>query len=364
MSRLALFMTDLAGGGAERVMINLAEGFAARGDSVDLVVVKSTGAYLDALSTSITLVDLSASRLSLALPGLVGYLRRIRPAAMISAMNDANIIAILAACIARVPTRIVVTEHCNPTEEARHAATFKRRLVPRILGFFYNRASRVVAVSKGVESDLHRLGVDPKKTVTIYNPIVTPDFRRQLLSPSDHPWLQVSAVPVMMGIGRLHPQKHFELLIRSYAEVRQTHPIRLMILGEGEDRPKLEKLINALGLKDSVVFPGFVEQTGSYLARAALLVLSSNYEGFGNVLVEALAAGVPVVATDCPSGPSEILTDPRYGQLVPLNDLEAMTAAILDRLSHPPADRAALKEYAENFALERVIEEYARICFE
>lgn len=364
MTDLAIFLTDLAGGGAERVMINLAEGFAARGYAVDLVLAKRQGPYLADLSSRLNLVDLAAPRLIRSLPGLVRYLRRTRPRAMLSALNDANLIAILAGGLACVPTRILITEHSHVTEGTKHEISLKRRLTPWLVRLFYNHADRVIAVSHGVEADLHGLGVAPERTRTIYNPIVTPALRRQLCETPDHPWLADTGVPVILGIGRLCVQKDFALLIRAFAQVRRQREARLIILGEGEERPRLEQLVTALDLGSAVCLPGFVTSPAAFLRRAALLVVSSRVEGFGNVLVEALAAGTPVVSTNCVCGPAEILPDRRYGRLVPVDDIQAMAQAILDALKGPPADQDLLRQRAADFALDRILDQYVKACFD
>jgi glycosyltransferase involved in cell wall biosynthesis len=364
MTDLALFLTDLSGGGAERVMINIAEGLADRGYAIDLILAKRQGAYLTGVSPNINLIDLAVTRLSYSLPKLVRYLRRVRPTTMISALDDANIIAILAGMLARIPNRIVITEHCHVTMGANNEKSLKRRLTPFLIGIFYNLADRIIAVSRGVENDLHSLGVARKKTSTIYNPILTPSLRIHLHEAVDHPWLATKELPVIIGMGRLCPQKNFELLIYAFDQVQKQLDSRLIILGEGEERAKLEQLVKTLGLEGLVDLPGFVTCPGSYLSKADVLALSSRWEGFGNVLVEALAAGTPVVSTNCLSGPAEILTDPRYGRLVPVDDVRAMAQAILDLLKDPPQDKEPLRQRAEDFALDHILDQYVMACFQ
>jgi glycosyltransferase involved in cell wall biosynthesis len=363
MTDIAIFLFDLAGGGAERVILSLAEGLAQRGYRVDLVVARRKGPYLANLSARINFVDLGVSRLILALPGLVRYLRSVQPRAMMSALDYTNIVAVLAARLARVSTRLILTEHNHMSTVTLHERGIKRRMMPWLVRTLYNRAHAVVAVSRGVETDLHRLGVDPGKTRTIYNPILTPELRRHLMESPDHSWLLSDDLPVILGIGRLCEQKDFSSLVRAFALVRQRLDARLMILGEGEQREELERLVRQLGLKDRVAFPGFVQQPATWLTRASLLVLSSRWEGFGNVIVEALAAGVPVVATDCDSGPAEILTDPRYGQLVPVGDIQAMAEAIVQTLERLPIKRDALRIRAEDFALDPILDRYVGVLF-
>lgn len=363
MTDIAIFLFDLTGGGAERVMLSLAEGLAQRGYRVDLVLARRKGPYLANLSACINLVDLGASRLILALPGLVRYLRSVRPRAMMSALDYTNIVAVMAARLAQVSTRLILTEHNHMSTVTLHERSLKRRIMPWLVRTLYNRAYAVVAVSRGVETDLHRLGVEPAKTRAIYNPILTPELRRHLRESPDHPWLLSGDLPVILGVGRLCEQKDFSSLVRAFALVRQRRDARLMILGEGEQRAELDRLVSQLGLKDRVAFPGFVQQPTTWLTRASLLVLSSRWEGFGNVIVEALAAGVPVVATDCDSGPAEILTDSRYGMLVPVGDIQAMAEAIIHTLERLPIKQDELRIRAEDFALDPILDRYEGVLF-
>lgn len=362
MTDIGFFLSDVAGGGAERVIINLAEGFAARGYSVDLVLARREGPYLEGLDQRIRVVDLQAPRLLLALPRLIAYLRKTRPKVLLSALEDTNVVALIAAKLARTRPRTVVTVHNLVSLESRNSPQLKRRLSPLLVRLFYPMADGIIAVSEGVASDLIRLGAPPAKTRTIYNPIVTRAFRQQLQEHIQHPWFAAKQPPVILAIGRLHPQKNFPLLVRAFAEVRAVRPARLMILGEGPERQRLQQLIEDLGLQDAAALPGFVSNPAAYLRQAACLALSSDWEGFGNVLVEAMAAGTPVVATRCESGPSEILEEGRFGRLTPVGDRPALALAILDTLKEIP-DRERLQERAGDFTLERILEQYEQACF-
>lgn len=362
MTDIAIFLSDVAGGGAERVMVNLAGGFAARGYSVDLVLARREGPYLEALDPRIRVVDLKAPRLLLAIPRLIAYLRQTRPQVLLSALEDTNVVALLAATLARTPQRTVVTVHNHVSLESRHSPQLKRRLAPYLIRLFYPLADCIIAVSEGVASDLIRLGAPSAKTRTIYNPIVTQTLREQLQEHLRHPWFTADQPPVILAIGRLHPQKNFPLLLQAFAEVRAVRPARLMILGEGPERERLQHLIDDLGLQEVVGLPGFVANPAAYLRQAACLALSSDWEGFGNVLVESMAAGTPVVATRCESGPSEILGEGRFGRLTPVGDSHALAQALLETLNETP-DRERLQRRAGDFTLERILEQYEQACF-
>jgi glycosyltransferase involved in cell wall biosynthesis len=230
----------------------------------------------------------------------------------------------------------------------------------------YPRADAVVAVSDGVADDLaRRLRVPRSRIHVVPNPIVTPDLADLARRRVDPTSFAAGAVPVILGVGRLTMQKRFDLLIEAFARVRRRHDARLMILGEGEDRPQLEALIRQLGLEQQVALPGFVANPFAYMARARVFVLSSAWEGLPGVLIQALACGTAVVATDCDSGPREILQGGRLGRLVPVGDVAALADAISSTLDEPPvrstADRCL--RYSESTALDayrRVLDQAIR----
>jgi len=197
----------------------------------------------------------------------------------------------------------------------------------------------------------------------ILNPVITPDLHALGASPLSHPWFAPGQPPVVVGIGRLERQKDFPTLIRAVARVRRSRPVRLLILGEGGKRPALEALVHELGLEEDVALPGFVENPYAYLARAQVFALSSIFEGLPTVLIEALALGTPVVATDCRTGPREILDDGRLGRLVAMAQPEALAAAIAETLDRPPAPVPAedLAAYRQADAADSYIRLFERV---
>jgi glycosyltransferase involved in cell wall biosynthesis len=304
-------------------------------------------------------VDLGAKRVLYSLPGLVRYLRRERPSAMLSALDHANVVALWAKKLAGVPTRVVLSVHNPPSLDTANAQTFRAKLMPLWGQIFYPWAHTVVAVSQGVAKDLVQLtGLPMDKVKVIYNPAVTPELLAKAEEALDHPWFQPGEPPVILGAGRLTAQKDFPTLIRAFALVQRKLPSRLMILSEGEERPRLEALVQELGLEADVALPGFVDNPYKYMKHAGVFVLSSRYEGFGLVLVEAMACGTPVVATDCPSGPSEILQRGRWGMLVPVGDIQEMAMAILEVFQGNKID-AHQRSLA--FSIDRIVRQYAEI---
>ncbi len=357
--RLALFLPDLTGGGAERVMVNLARGLVHRGRAVDLVLVRAAGPLLPEVPPGVRVVELGSRSVLASLPALVRYLRRERPRALLSTLNTANVVAVWAGLIARSPARIVVRQS-NTLSRTRAATRGARRLIPFLVRHSYRWADEIVAVSEGVARDLVRAArLHGGRIRVTPNPVVTPELLALAHEPPGHPWFGAGEPPVVLGVGRLTRQKDFGTLIRAFARVRSRRGARLVILGEGEERRELEALVRALGLEDDVALPGFVPNPFAYMARAAVFVLSSAWEGLPAVVIQALAVGVPVIATDCESGPREILGDGRLGLLVPVGDEAAIERGILDLLGRPgpPVPREAW----HRFTHEHAVTEYLRI---
>ena len=356
--KVALYLPSLRGGGAERVMLNLAKGFADKGLETHLVLAKAEGSLLSSVPFNVRVVDLGKRRVLHSLPGLVRYLRQYRPTAMLSAMDHANVVALWGKFISRVNVRIVVGIHNNMSLTMKNSPNRKDKLRALLGRFFYPWADAVVTVSKGVACDFMQLtGLSLENVHIIYNPIVTPELLEKANESLDHPWFRPGEPPVVLGVGRLSEQKDFFTLIRAFALVRKNLPARLMILGEGKDRSKLETLVKKLGLGDDVALPGFVDNPYKYMKQATVFVLSSRWEGFGNVLVETLAIGTPVVSTDCPSGPKEILEDGKWGRLVPVGDVEALALSIQDALS----ENASRKMPLESYTLDNVTDRYLEV---
>lgn len=338
------------------MIVNLVQGIVQRGEPVDLALAVAEGAFLDQLPRQARVVDLRAGRLIGSLVPLIRYLRRERPRVLISSMSHANLVALWAAKLARRATPVMVTVHNTMSESTGSNGGLERRL----LRTFYPWATWIVAVSRGAADDLARTtGVPRSRVEVVYNPVITPAVLALARRPPDHPWYAPGGPPVILGVGRLTRQKDFFTLVRAFAELRRRRCARLIILGEGEDRPALEALVAELGLHDDVSLPGFRDDAPAYMAGSALFVLSSAWEGLPTVLIEALAAGTPVVSTDCPSGPREILQEGRLGALVPIADAPALASAMERALDHtdPPLPPEALTP----FTLDAAVDHYLRL---
>jgi glycosyltransferase involved in cell wall biosynthesis len=359
--KIALLVPSLGGGGAERVMVNLAGAFSQAGHQVDLVAAAPKGHSLLRVPSAVRVVDLKAKRTALAVLPLVAYLRRERPKALLATLAHANIIALVARKLARVPTRTVVREASLMSISSSTAPQLRGRFVPLLAKKFYPQADAIIAQSRGVADDLsHLLGLPLDRIDVIYNPVVSQKLLERASRTPDHPWFTKGAPPVVLGVGRLDPEKDFPTLFRAFSIVRKNRNVRLIILGEGPQRCELESLAQELGVADVVELPGFVENPLPYMANASVLVLTSLFEGLPNVLIEALACGTPVVATDCPGGVTEILEKGRYGMLSPVGDFEAVAAAIEETLENPPSPRF-LKGSAERFSVEKIAKQYLEV---
>jgi glycosyltransferase involved in cell wall biosynthesis len=377
-------------------MLNLADAFFARGHRVDLIVCRAKGELRDQVPDGVTLVELrrvssriwsrlhvlaadpaglasllrpillpiGASSAIRYLPDLVRYLRHERPQVLLSAMTDLNLVALWARRLARVPTELVISEHITLSQSVQAGANrgkWRYRFLPPLVARTYPWADAIIAVSAGMADDLSTVAEIPRERIlTIYNPVVTPDLEEKSRARCDHPWFAPGSPPVLLAVGRLTAQKDFPTLLRAFARVQRVRPVRLLLLGEGEDRAKLEALVSELGVAADVALPGFALNPFPYMARAAVLVLSSLYEGLPTVVIEALACGCPVVSTDCPSGPSEILEGGRYGALVPVGDDAALAEAITATLD-VPRDRNRLRERAALFSADAKAEQYLRV---
>ena len=358
--RIALYTPSLGAGGAESVIVTLANGFSERGIVVDLVTATAEGHFRKDLSDAVRIVDLESPRVLFSLAGLIRYLRRERPEAMLSVLNYANVIATIAWRWARVPTRLVVSERTTLSKSKSSMRNIRGRFVPALVRWAYPRASAVTAVSSGVADDLvEHVGLSRERIQVVYNPIVSPELCDKSRRPLSHPWLRKDAPPVILGVGRLTTAKDYPTLIRAFAQLRKQRPARLIILGEGELRGELETLVADLRIGDDVALPGFSDNPFAWMSRASLYVLSSSWEGLPGSLIQAMACGTPVVSTDCPSGPAEILENGKWGRLVAVGDSEALASAMsatLDEKEHPKVSARA-----DFFSIERAVDGYLKV---
>ncbi|MBK8174918.1 MAG: glycosyltransferase [Rhodospirillales bacterium] len=377
-------------GGAERVMLMLADALIARGHALDIVLTRREGYFADALPAGARVCELGmashpalwralvrlpgpvartlagalafdkAPKAVRSLPRLVDYLQGERPDAVLTTLPYNNLTALWAAALAGEPRRPsvpVVVREASVLSRAHVTKRFDRRLAD-LVGMTYPGAAGIVAISDGVGDDLARItSLSRARITTIYNPIDVARAEAAAAAPVAEPWLAAGAPPMLLAVGRMTPQKDHATLLRAFARVIAARPARLVILGDGPERGTLDALARSLGIDGHVRLVGLVDNPFPYYRHAAVFVLSSAWEGFGNVLLEALACGCPVVSTDCPSGPAEILGHGRWGRLAPVGDAEALAACILRTLDAPPAAEA-LRQRARMFTIDAALDRY------
>ncbi len=346
-------------GGITPWMVNLANGFTARGMAVDLLVNArpETPLACAGLDDAVRILNHGYHKPQ-AMLGLLSYLRRERPQVLLGAGHRYNWMAAWAKRLSRIPVRVFLSVHENVSVGSAGMSARKQRQRFAAMRGLYPRCDGVIAVSEGVARDLVEvIGLPEGVVETIYNPVVDETLLARSRETVDHPWLQAGEPPVILGVGRLELQKDFPTLLRAFAALQVCRPSRLVILGEGRERAALEVLSAELGIDDRVALPGHVDNPFAWMRRADLFVLSSAWEGFGNVLAEALAVGTPVVSTDCPSGPREILASGRIGPLTPVGDTAALCEAMAATLAQP-LDKEILRQRGQDYSVAASVDNY------
>ena len=352
----------LGGGGAEQVLLYLVQGFSEKGLKVDLVLLKAGGIFMSKVPPGVQVVDLGVnnkSRLTIRkLFALMRYLRREQPKALF-AISDTDNSAMWAKRLTGVSTEVItVLQVPFSAPLSWIKSQFKRFLVLNS----YRWVDGIIACSQGVAKDfVSTTNLSSQKVQVIYNPVDIPKALTKAKETVDHPWFAPDQPPVILGVGRLVKQKDFSTLIRAFALVRQQRQAKLIIVGEGEQRSDLEALIRQLSLENDVDLLGFQMNPYAYMASAKLFVLSSIYEGCPLVMLDALAVGVPIVSTDCNSGPLDILDSGKYGKLVPIRDVEALADAIITTLDNPISSEI-LQERSQSFALDTIVNQYLEVA--
>jgi len=358
--RIAMLLSSLEVGGTQRVMLNLMEGFVKKGITVDAVVVKAKGLFLEKLPDKVNLIDLSAKRALSSIPALIKYMRRYNPDAVFSGLTHINSVAIISRFLSNTAPRLVVSERSNLSQKRRHAVRFWDKHANIFINILYPLADVVVTVSQDAARDIIKTTkLDPKKVVMIYNPIPV-DTIRKLSLKKISPRLDTISTPLILAVGRLSPAKDYPTLIQAFNILRERVEAHLVIIGEGEERSSIEKLIVSSPYSEDIRLLGEIENPYPYMAISNVFVLSSAWEGFVNVLVEALACGATVVASDCPSSPKEILENGKFGHLVPVGDAQAFADAIEYSLNNPfPSEQSIAR--ARVFSEEEAVNKYLKV---
>ncbi|OOG23013.1 glycosyl transferase [Thioalkalivibrio denitrificans] len=355
MTRLAVLAATSGHSGVDRILGNLLPAIAARGIFVDLLQVRGHGPLLEPRD-NLRLIDLGGAHVATALPGLVRYLRRERPEVLLTDKDRVNRMAILATRLARVPLRHYVRLGTHVSTNLRRRGRLEAWRQRRSIRRLYPRASGVLVPSQGVADDLAGLMGGHGSIHVVPSPIVRDDLEALAGAPVRPLWPEPAEGPLIVAIGELSSRKDHATLLRAFARVRAQRPCRLLILGEGRQRANLEALATQLGIDTDLRLPGFVANPYPYLAQADVLAHSARWEGMGIVLVEALALGKPVVSTDCPSGPREVLAGGQLGGLVPVGDDVALAQAIQLTLDGHTPDAQTLRRAAEPYRVRRSVD--------
>ena len=362
---IAIFLEDLGGGGAEKISVTLANGLAAQGHRVDLLMWRAEGPYLAAVAPNVRQINFSAERPA----GFIKVLRALRhyyqcdqPRILLAQLEKPSLVAIFAALLCGYHA-VVPCVHIDLLSYTRHAHRLRRMLLLGLVFLLYRLVPRIIAVSQGTADGVQRLmGAGCPPLAVIYNGFnlqALADEARQSVAVA---WFQNKSVPVIITSGRLVSQKAHDVLVQAFARVVAQQPARLIILGEGAERSALAAQIKQLGLMESVAMPGFVTNPAAWVAKSDVFVLASRNEGLSNVLIEAMAVGTPVVSTDCPSGPREVLGDGRFGRLVKVDDAEALSGAIIATLQSPRGEPStALAAHLEQFTAPHMVMNYLKI---
>jgi glycosyltransferase involved in cell wall biosynthesis len=353
LSPLYLYVPSFDGGGAERVYIRLANHFAERGHETSFIVNAGVGPLRGLLSAKVTIIDLNAPRNYQAIPKLAAFLRREKPAVLLTALTGTNLAAIVARSLAGVRTRLVISERNQVTSRMNHYSPRHRWFRKKLMQLLYPRADGITAVTEGVASDLAAVArIREDRIDVVHNP--GPDMAEILAAkaaPAPHPWFEGSD-PVIVAIGRLVPQKGFMVLLEAVAKAQAHRKIKLIVLGEGPQLAELKAAAQRLGLSDTVEFHGFVLNRLDFLTKASLYVMSSDVEGFPNSLVEALACDVRVVTTDFAGGGARtILGHDHKDAIVPVGNPQRMAEAILSELDRP-VGAGEMAAYARRFSID------------
>jgi len=359
LSSIALFLPTLTPGGIERCMLNLASGFIQQGVNVDLIVADYRGDFISKIPDDTAVVDLGVDRVLKSILPLREYLTNTEPDVLLVGHTHANIAAVIAGKMSRTETTVAIGVHNTHSLSASTSQNTKSKIKQQLYRQLYVQADQVIAVSNGAKKyTVNHTPLTESDISVIYNPVVTKELYAEASQSVEHRWINDDSIQVILGAGRLVDQKDFETLLRAFGKViEKNSQARLLIAGAGPKEQELENLQSELGIRDQVELVGYLDNLSAYMNAADLFVLSSESEGFGIVLVEAMAVGTPVVSTDCPHGPSEILKNGEYGQLVDVGDEEAMASSIRYVLSNKYKPKR-VEERAKEFTVSKIANKY------
>jgi glycosyltransferase involved in cell wall biosynthesis len=356
---IAFYLPNLEGGGAERAIVTVANQLAAGGIRIELVVGNAVGPYLAEITPAVSFVEIGASSKLGSIVGLLKYLRSRKPPCIMSALDLPNLQLIAAAKLARYRGRLLISQRATIGPAYDDISPLHRQAYLTAIRFAYPLADMIISNSRAAATELHeKFGLAKDRIITIQNQIDAKQVTRLSREPLDDSWMAGGGAATIISVGSLTQRKDMGTLIRALAVVRQTRDVRLVILGEGQERSPLEELTGRLGLQRAVYLPGFDANPYRWMKQSDMLVSASRAEGFPNVIVEALALGMKVIATDCPGDTADILGYGRWGRIVPVGDAAALAKAILESLDDTSPSEG--RKRVADFAPEKTINAYLR----
>jgi glycosyltransferase involved in cell wall biosynthesis len=354
---ISVFVYSFAGGGAEKMMMKISNELHHRGHNIELIVAKSKGPMKSCLNNNIDINYINGRNSFDTILSLYNYTREANMDVLFSTLEIPNISSVLTAKI--LYSTPVVLRCANIYSNRERSGKYK--IIPLLKRLTYPKSDSIISISNGVFIDISQTVRDiPEGSSIIHNPAYDSSINKKCRDPVDHDWLNDDNKKVIISVGNLKPQKDYPTMLRCISELQDKSEMYLVILGKGKQKENLMKLADELGIQDRISFEGFVNNPYSYMSKADVFALSSEWEGFGNVIVEAMACGTPVVCTDCPGGASEILNDGKYGSLVPVGDEEALASAIWEMLNNP-TDSSTLKSRAKDFDVRHIVDQYERV---
>lgn len=358
---ICVVMPAFEGGGAQRDTILLCNALAAKGVPVTILILRNYGPMRSLVDSGVSIVEIPGQRIRYAIPGLRRAIRRLKPAIVVGSESNLNLSCLLAArsLPRKIRPKVVLREVGSPSAAQKNDPCWQNRFAYRILRLMYRNADRVITLTNGARLDLiDNFGVPANKVAAMRsNAVITPEVADRIAQWDGE---QGREEGLIISVGRLSPEKNHRLLLQAFVLLNRNRPCRLILVGEGKERIALEDFVESNGLSQQVTFVGYTSDPFAWLMRAQLAVCSSIYEGLCNAIIEALGCGTPVVSTDCPFGPGEILQNGRYGTLVPLGDAAALASAI-DAALDRPVDRADLIGRALNYTADRAADNFLEI---
>jgi len=361
MAKIGIFLSSFGDGGAHKNMMHIAEWLTKQGHTVELIITKSDGPMEHAVPDNISIYNLDSSRVRYSLYGFIKYFRKSEFDSILATPTTCTLIAgiadILINCDTKVTLRIPVT-----LSNERYYTNPKgiETIFPIVTKYVFSKSESIIAISNGVKTDtMKTFGISGSNIKTIYNPAITDDIFDKMKEPVEHPFFREDNT-VFIAVGRLVEQKGFDVLINAFKNVEKQTGAKLIILGDGKEKENLRRLRQDLSLTNSISFEGFVKNPYKYIYNSDVFVLSSLWEGFGNVVAEALACATPVVATDCDSGPAEILDNGKYGKLVPVGDITKLSKEMINALDQDQ-NKEVLLDRAQEFHIKNIGPQYEKM---